>query len=164
MTDGKEVRLLAARAPLSVAALLACSACADRDPNVVVAGRPSFLPTTCDGEGVRDAAGSEGALDRGRVTILDTDPALANAGDNRWHVLVEDARDAPIVGALVSLTAFMPIHGHASPKVALSTDEGDGSYRLSPVTLSMPGVWLVDVTVSSGTAAGRATFSICVGP
>lgn len=122
------------------------------------------MPATCDGEGTRNAAGSMAPLGRGSVTVLDTTPELANAGDNDWHVLVQDPLGEPVIGAYLSLTAFMPVHGHASPKVALSVDDGDGSYRLSPVTLSMPGVWLVDLTVTSDPAAGRATFEICVGP
>jgi hypothetical protein len=163
MADGKSVRLATARALFVLGSLLACAGCGDGDPTVTDE-RPNLVPTTCDGQGVRDAAGSEGALERGRVTILDTVPPLANAGDNQWHVRVEDADDAPVAGAGVALTAFMPVHGHASPKVAVSTDEGDGAYLLEPVTLSMPGVWFVDVTVTSDAAAGRATFSICVGP
>jgi len=79
-------------------------------------------------------------------------------------VRVTGASGEPVAGASVALTAFMPVHGHASPKVALSADEGDGSYLLAPVALPMPGVWLVDVTVASDAADGRATFSICVGP
>jgi hypothetical protein len=161
MADPKGVRSVRASSVLAVA--FACGACADGEPSQV-APPPNRVPVTCDGEGVRDAAGSEGSLDHGTVTILDTVPALASAGDNRWHVRITDTTGEPVAGASVALTAFMPVHGHASPKVALSEDEGDGSYLLAPVALSMPGVWLVDVMVESDAADGRATFSICVGP
>lgn len=163
MADPKGVRLASARALSVIALSFACGACGSEDPKDG-GDPPNLVPATCDGEGVRDAAGSEGTIESGSVTILDTTPTLANAGDNQWHVLVEDAEEAPVAGADVALTAFMPVHGHASPKVAVSIDEGDGSYLLDPVTLSMPGVWLVDVQVTSEAASGRATFSICVGP
>jgi hypothetical protein len=161
MADPKGVR--SARASLVLAATFACTACADGEPSQV-GPPPNRVPTTCDGEGVRDAAGREGSLGHGTVTIIDTVPPLASAGDNRWHVRVDDTSGEPVAGASVALTAFMPVHGHASPKVALSVDEGGGSYLLAPVALPMPGVWLVDVTVASDAADGRATFSICVGP
>jgi hypothetical protein len=164
MADGKWVRHRPARAPFALFALFVGTACADRAPNVVVDVRPTLVPARCDGVGVRRAAGSWATLGRGSVTVLDTTPELAGAGDNRWRVLVRDPREEPVSGAFLSLTAFMPVHGHASPKVALSLDEGDGAYLLSPVALSMPGVWLVDLTVTSDPAAGRATFYICVGP
>lgn len=160
MTDVKTVRTRTVRRLWALGALLACG-CGDGD-DAGVTKQPDAVPAACDARGVRRVAGSEGVLVRGKLSVLATIPELASVGDNEWQVRVEAPNGEPVAGALVSLTAFMPAHGHGSPKVALTSDEGDGAYRIAPVALSMPGSWVVDVTVTSDPATGSTSFDVCV--
>jgi hypothetical protein len=102
------------------------------------------------------------SLAMGSVTVVESAPALASVGDNRWTLLLDDDHGHPVAGASLSALAFMPVHGHASVKVPLSTDLGDGEYRLEPLSFSMPGSWTVDVSVLGEHASGDATFTLCV--
>ncbi|MBS2012504.1 MAG: FixH family protein [Deltaproteobacteria bacterium] len=72
-----------------------------------------------------------------------------------------DASNKPIAGAQISITAFMPSHGHSSPTVPTVTPAGEG-YTVGPVSLFMPGLWEVTIEAEASGARDRATFSFCV--
>ncbi len=81
------------------------------------------------------------------LSIVDSLPAPPDKGDNRWTIEVTDGAGAPVSGMALEAEPFMPDHGHGTPEVALFTDQGDGSYTLTPVNFFMPGYWETTVTV-----------------
>jgi nitrogen fixation protein FixH len=82
-------------------------------------------------------------------------PAL---GENVLLVEVDDASGAPLSGATVTVSSWMPAHGHGSPDEAVVTETSPGHYRAAPVTLHMPGSWEITVRAESGAEFGERTL------
>ena len=58
-----------------------------------------------------------------------------------------DEARTPVPGATVSMTCFMPEHGHGMLREPRSEDLGDGHYRIRGFLLHMDGYWTVSITV-----------------
>lgn len=104
---------------------------------------------------------ASGAYD---VTLVSSDPAPPVRGNNTWVVKVEKG-GAPVSNATLSITAFMPDHGHGSSVKPTITSNGDGTYKIEPLYLFMPGVWKVTVGIAADADAGAedpAVFMFCV--
>ncbi len=107
--------------------------------------------------------GTTGAVD---FKLMSIDPAPAVRGNNTWIVQLNSMASgvvgAPIEGASITASPFMPAHQHGSPITPAVTATGTpGEYSISPINLWMPGVWQTTLTVTSGTA-DRAVYSFCV--
>ena len=94
-------------------------------------------------------------------TILAATPSVVQQGLNDWNVRVRDASGTPVVGSL-SITSVMPDHGHGSPTIATVTANGDGTYAITGINLSMRGVWQVTLTIASPQMNDAASFDFCV--
>jgi len=94
-------------------------------------------------------------------TILTATPSAVQQGLNDWNVRVRDPGGTPITGTL-SITSVMPDHGHGSPTIATVTPNGDGTYGISGINLSMRGVWQVTLTIASPQMNDSASFDFCV--
>jgi len=93
------------------------------------------------------------------VMIMSANPAPPDVGDNTWMLRIVDMDDNPIDGATVTVTPFMPAHGHGtSPADFKATFSEDGTYEAGPFKLFMPGVWETTVDVA-GDAADSVMFS-----
>ena len=105
-----------------------------------------------------DKPGLTGAVD---FKLMSIDPAPVVRGNNTWVVELL-AGGAPMDGASITASPFMPAHQHGSPITPVVTATGTaGEYSISPINLWMPGVWQTTLTVTSGTA-DRAVYSFCV--
>jgi hypothetical protein len=110
----------------------------------------------CEGEPY--APGATVEADGGaRVTLLAADPDPPARFTNRWMVLVVDGDDRIVTAAGVTVTTFMPEHGHAGPPVTV-TQIAEETLRVEPVELWMPGTWHVDFHVGDDVAR----FEVCV--
>lgn len=58
-----------------------------------------------------------------------------------------DDTNAPVTGATVTMTCFMPDHGHGMLREPRSTELGDGRYLVQGFLLHMDGFWTVSATV-----------------
>jgi len=129
-----------------------------------------------DGDGGSGGSGGAGSCetftagltqlgDEGTVSIVleSSTPAPPARGNNDWIIQLLDTGGTPISDATVSITPFMPKHGHGSSVPAVITPLGDGRYELNPVNFSMSGVWevTVDVTLAGG-GTDKTLFEICV--
>jgi len=100
--------------------------------------------------------------------LVSSDPAPPSRYDNTWVIEIEDAGGAPLVGAEVEVTPYMPDHGHGTGIEAVVTPDPDldGRYQAVPVNLFMPGLWQVTIqaTPAGGTAVDRdeAVFTFCI--
>ncbi len=110
--------------------------------------------------------GVNGMLD---FKLMSATPAPPARGDNTWVLQVNSMTNgvvgAPISGATVYVTPFMPKHQHGSPvDTEVRAMPAAGQYELSPVNLWMPGLWEttieVDATVSSG--ADSVIYKFCL--
>jgi YtkA-like len=112
------------------------------------------------------AVGLESKAQDGAVTVrfVDAQPAPPAKGNNIWTVEVLDAHGAPIDGATIVTTAYMPDHGHYSSIKPTSTPTGSpGTYTVTPVNLFMPGIWQVTLQVEPPQGApDSVVFTFCI--
>ena len=65
-----------------------------------------------------------------------------------WELTVKDAEGQPVNGARVTLVGDMPEHGHGLPTQPEVRDIGtDGLYRVDGMKFTMPGWWVITVSV-----------------
>lgn len=58
-----------------------------------------------------------------------------------------DEARTPVTGASVTMSCFMPEHGHGMLREPRSEEIGDGKYRVNGFLLHMDGYWTVSVNV-----------------
>lgn len=109
--------------------------------------------TTDDDSGDDDASGgavdSDSGLFSGNFTP-DPDPPVA--GDNELAIELFDAEGAPLIGATVEATPFMPSMGHGSDEDAVVDEIGEGAYLATNIVYTMPGPWELTIVVTSADA------------
>ena len=108
--------------------------------------------------------GMGGTIDFKLMSITPAPPAR---GDNDWIVQLNAVASgvvgAPIDGATLKVTPFMPKHGHESGVTALITAAAEpGQYKLSPVNFSMNGVWEVTIRGTTTTTTDSAIYKFCI--
>jgi hypothetical protein len=81
---------------------------------------------------------------------------------NTITVHVADSAQKAVDGAQVSLSLFMPDHGHGSAAVPVITPKGDGNYEITHVWLSMSGLWRFTIQVNQGGQLKATDFNFCV--
>ena len=98
------------------------------------------------------------------ITLLESVPGPPAKGDSTWRIQVMDGAGTPLSGLTVTVTPYMPDHGHGTPIPAEVTELADpGQYEVAPVNLWMPGLWEVNIEVTDGAAlTDAATFSFCI--
>lgn len=108
--------------------------------------------------------GSAGALG---FTLMTADPAPPIRGDNTWVIQINQmsggVAGAPVDGADMTATPFMPQHQHPSGKTVVIEPTGTaGQYELTPINFWMPGVW--ETTLDAVTPSGddAVVFRFCI--
>ena len=96
--------------------------------------------------------------------LLEATPAPPSRGNNAWILQVtSQGTAAPVTGATMVVTPFMPDHQHGSPiVVGIEPMPEAGNYKLSPVNLWMPGLWETKITAQNGQETDAAVFSFCL--
>ncbi len=111
-----------------------------------------------------ERAGDTAALD---FTIESGNPAPPIRGDNTWVIQVNSMTGgvvgAPVDGAELAVTPFMPVHQHGAGKtVQITPGPAAGQYTLSPINLWMPGVWETTIQVTSPSGNDQVLFKFCI--
>src|SRR6187402_3027435 len=75
------------------------------------------------------------------VKLMSATPAPPNRGDNEWLIHIDThAGAAPVTGATIEVTPFMPKHQHGTPVDAIiDAMPSAGDYKLQKANLWMPG-------------------------
>lgn len=95
--------------------------------------------------------------------LVSAKPAPPALNNNSWVLRVLDAKGNPLPGvSIVSVTPFMPDHGHGTSAVPMATANGDGSFTISPLYLYMTGLWQITIVAQSGSQKDSAVFSFCI--
>ena len=99
--------------------------------------------------------------------LMSADPAPPARPDNTWVLQVNQLNagvvGAPVEGATMKVTPFMPKHMHGSVIVAEITQLTDpGQYKASPINMWMNGVWEVTVRATVGTDTDTAIYKFCI--
>lgn len=97
------------------------------------------------------------------IKLMEATPAPPQKQSNALVLQVVDAAGMPVDGATLSVTPFMPDHGHGSSVKPTVTPMGGGVYDVANVYLPMPGLWRLTVTVQlPNVAAQDAAFQFCI--
>lgn len=97
------------------------------------------------------------------VKMMDAAPAPPSKGMNEMTIEVVDAAGAPVDNATITVTPFMPDHGHGSAVKPVVTPAGGGKYTIAKVYLAMAGLWRITVTVQQASGSiDEAAFQFCL--
>ena len=77
-------------------------------------------------------------------------PNPPQTGQNALEVLLFDAAGQPLDGAEMSVTPFMPGHGHGTSATPSVTAAGDGVYEVENIVYTMPGHWELTFDIAHG--------------
>ena len=99
------------------------------------------------------------------ITLVQADPAPPARDNNTWTIKATDATGAAIDAAALTVTPFMPDHGHGTSVRAVLTSQGDGTIKVTPLYLFMPGVWRITFAAAvdgGGSADDQVQFFFCI--
>jgi hypothetical protein len=91
------------------------------------------------------------------ATLVASDPAPPIRGTNTWTLKLVDATGKPVTSD-VTITPFMPDHGHGTSVKPTPTAQPDGTWKIDNLYFFMPGVWRI--TIQSG--ADSVEYFFCV--
>jgi hypothetical protein len=99
--------------------------------------------------------------------LMSAAPAPPARGDNTWIVQVNAMNagvvGAPIDGAMIKVTPFMPAHQHGAGKMATIMPMTEpGQYELGEVNLWMPGVWETTIRATVGASTDSTIYKFCI--
>ena len=111
-----------------------------------------------------DHAGDKGIYD---FKLMSAEPAPPARGFNTWVVQVSSMNagvvGAPVDGATIKVTPFMPAHMHGSGvPVEIMPMTEPGQYQLNPVNLWMQGGWETTVRATVDTSSDATVFKFCI--
>jgi hypothetical protein len=111
-----------------------------------------------------DHPGDKGVYD---FKLMSATPAPPARGFNTWVVQVSSMNagvvGAPVDGATIKVTPFMPAHMHGSGvEVVIMPMTEPGQYQLDPVNLWMQGVWETTVRATVDTTTDLTVFKFCI--
>lgn len=147
-------------AAVFVAAIVALSACGSEEPDAE--------DLRCDDED-RAARYEPGMIEDGvdsvfKVRLVESTPAPPAKGDNTWIVDVLDyGTSAPVDGATITATPFMPDHNHGTPvQTEIAPTGAPGQFQLDRVNLWMPGLWEVRIEADANGEHDESVFPFCI--
>lgn len=97
------------------------------------------------------------------MSFVEGEPAVPVVGNNSWLFRLEvDGRALSDVAADITVTPFMPDHGHGTPTLVRISEEEKGNYRFEPVHTRMAGYWEIFVDIETESIATKLSFGVCV--
>jgi hypothetical protein len=98
--------------------------------------------------------------------LIQSDPGPPVFGSNVWKLKVTGSDGMPVSSGL-TVSVFMPEHGHFSPMAPVITyDASTGVYGLDPIYLSMGGKWRITFSITdpndSALVIDKVEFFFCV--
>jgi len=111
-----------------------------------------------------EKAGDAGMLD---YKLISADPAPPARNDNTWVIQINAMSGgvvgAPVTGATVGVTPFMPDHQHGAGKsVVITPLANPGQYQLAPINMWMPGLWETTIDATSASGNDTVVFRFCI--
>jgi hypothetical protein len=108
--------------------------------------------------------GASGAMD---FKLMSATPSPPARGDNTWVLQLNSMSSgvvgAPIDGAMLDVTPFMPAHQHGSQiKAVITPGTTAGEYNIAPVNLWMTGVWETTIRATDSTTTDSAVYRFCI--
>jgi len=124
----------------------------------------SSAATGCAADGRKDvyAAGMSKPAGALTVKLVEAVPGPPIKGMNVIRLDVRDAAGAPVDGATITVTPFMPDHAHGSARKTVVKPAGGGIYEVTDIWLAMAGLWRLTVTVQANGSTADAVFQFCL--
>lgn len=143
--------------------LAACTSKSAGNPAVVDAG-PGDVTCQTDPRAQTYTANMEqmGASGSFKFVLVEAVPSPPLKGTNTWTLKLTDASKTNVAGATIDILPFMPDHGHGTSVAADATANPDGTYKITPLYLFMPGIWRVTLTAHAGAVTDTAEFLFCI--
>lgn len=147
-------------------AAIAAAACSGDDDDTSSSGGTSGPAGGCAADTRKDVytAGMTKPAGQYQVKIVEAMPGPMIKGMNAMNIEIVDANGQPVDGATVTVTPFMPDHGHGSARPVVVKPEGNGKYAVTEIWLSMAGLWTLTVSVqpAGGGPIQEAVFQFCL--
>lgn len=143
--------------------------CSNGETNDLPTDEPEAGPSAegCDGRGepltgLRVSTESDAGA-KVTLSFIEGEPMPPVVGNNSWSFRA-DVDGEPLTGAAAAMTVtpFMPDHGHGTPTAVSVTEEEVGIYRFEPVHTRMAGYWEIRVDVEMEAATAQLLFGVCV--
>jgi len=121
----------------------------------------------CEGRAEPISAGMSKVSDQGYTFALESlEPSVPVQSDsppgNHWTVSVTDPDGAKVTGASLSITTYMPDHGHSGPPAA-AVETSDGTYDVIDLILPMPTLYTVSLILTLADGEKQAvTLELCL--
>lgn len=145
-----------------IVGLVLCVGCSDggHDDDVVDCAKETRKDDFVVG---LEKVGTSNKLD---FKLLASDHFPQEPGDNEWTLLISTMVGGtvagPLTGGTLSVSPFMPDHGHLAPKPVVVTPLADpGQYKLSEINTWMPGLWETTIQVT-GADGDKVVFKTCI--
>jgi len=98
-----------------------------------------------------------------QFSLVEALPAPPQRGQNAWRVAITDLSGAAQSGCALSVSVFMPEHGHSSPVPPVATEtEVAGEYAVTGIDLFMPRLWEVTVNATCAGGEDSAVFAFWI--
>lgn len=107
--------------------------------------------------------GTSGALNFRLMSAMPAPPAFSK---NTWIVQINAMSSgvvgAPVAGATITVTPFMPDHQHGTLRVNIEAMPEAGQYRLTPIDMWMAGLWEVTINAQAGAVRDTTVYRFCI--
>ena len=98
------------------------------------------------------------------VSVSPEDPEYERNTLHSWIVEITSAEGVVVEGASIAIDGGMPQHGHGLPtSPQMTTELGEGRYRIEGVRFNMRGWWEFDLAIASGEVSDNITFNLVMG-
>ena len=166
VVNGRSIRFCSVIGALVAITLAACGGGGSGSTDNGTSGAAQSTDTSACAMDTRKDTYSAGlAKQAGALSIklMEATPAPPQKQSNAMTLQVVDGAGKPVDGATLSVTPFMPDHGHGSSVKPTVKAMGGGLYDVTNVYLPMPGLWRITVTVQMPNVAPQdAAFSFCI--
>lgn len=148
---------------LLVPLALSATACSSDD----APGKPNPQLGDCGGRAEPVVGGMRKVSEQGySFELSKLEPSVPVQSDstpgNHWTVLVTDPDGAQVTGASLSITTYMPDHGHSGPPAA-AVETSDGSYDVADLVFPMPTLYTVSLILTlAGGEKQTVSLSLCL--
>lgn len=94
--------------------------------------------------------------------MLSLDPEPVDLGANDWSVHVSDAAGVAQEGCALTVTPWMPDHGHGSNEPEGTAGSEPGQYLIEGIEFIMPGYWTASLSATCGDVTDNVILRPCV--
>lgn len=104
----------------------------------------------------------EGEGGRLLFQLLSVAPEPVDLGANDWTVSISDLSGVAIEGCTLTVTPWMPDHGHGSNEPEGIPGSEDGQYFIEGIEFIMPGYWTASLSATCGEVTDNVILRPCI--